>query len=293
MLTLSTLLLFCSAAVPQEAITNTTIIKMVGAGLGSDVVIGAIRGAKAVNFDVSADALIALKRARVADPIIAAMQERVDSPARSSAAPAFDHARTPAAAGNPITAPHEPGIYVDLGERTPQLEALEPTRFNQGKSGGLLGSVLTHGIKKANWKAVVNGGRAQLRLHDGLPVFYFYFETKSSGLASTGGFAGWMAGATSPNEFVLARLKGEKSERTLIIGEAGLLGASSGTRSQDTVEMRIERLAPGVYRVTPASTLTVGEYCFFYAAGAQTFGAATVGKLFDFGIDPAGTAVRH
>ena len=215
---------------------NATVVKMVGAGLGPDVVIGAIRGAKTATFDVSADALIALKKAHVPDTVIAAMQERVDSPARSSAAPAFDHARTAAPAGSPITAPHEPGIYVDVGERAPQLEALEPTRFNQGKSGGLLGSVLTHGIKKANWKAVVNGARAQLRLQDGLPVFYFYFETKSSGLANTGGFAGWMAGATSPNEFVLARLKGEKSERTLIIGEAGLLGASSGTRSQDTCQ---------------------------------------------------------
>jgi hypothetical protein len=54
------------------------------------------------------------------------------------------------------------------------------------------------------------------------------------------------------------------------------------------VDLKIERIAPGVYRVTPAERLGPGEFCFFYASGVSVMGASTPGKLFDFGVDPEG-----
>jgi hypothetical protein len=96
-----------------------------------------------------------------------------------------------------------------------------------------------------------------------------------------------MAGASSPNEFVLAKMGQGKTERSLIVGEFGVFGASSGTRSEDTVDLKIDRLESGVYKVTPTLKLDTGaEYCLFYAAGAQAIGGGGAGKLFDFGIDP-------
>lgn len=76
-----------------------------------------------------------------------------------------------------------------------------------------------------------------------------------------------------------------KNDRELIVGEFGALGASTGTRSEDTVPFKVERLAPGLYRVTPEEELGPGEFCFFYAAGAGALGQGAVGKLFDFGVD--------
>ena len=74
-------------------------------------------------------------------------------------------------------------------------------------------------------------------------------------------------------------------ERELTVGEFGLFGATSGTSSHDTIDLEVEKFAPGVYKVTAKEPLKRGEYCFFYAAGASQFAAAGSGKLFDFGVD--------
>jgi hypothetical protein len=183
--------------------------------------------------------------------------------------------------------PREPGIYWDKGrDDTHNLVALEPTVFSQGKTGGFLTSALTYGIKKINWKAVTRGNAANLHITDAQPTFYFYFESKGSGLGNTGGFTGWLSGATSPNEFVLARMTSKSKDRELIVGEIGAFGGNSGTRSKDTVDLQIDRLSGGIYRVKASEPLEAGEYCFFYAGGVSALGAggAGAGKLFDFGI---------
>jgi hypothetical protein len=81
----------------------------------------------------------------------------------------------------------------------------------------------------------------------------------------------------------------KRDERELIVGQFGAFSASTGTRSEDTIPLRVERLAPGAYRVTPGEELGPGEFCFFYAAGASMLGSGAVGKLFDFGVDPPGS----
>ena len=181
-------------------------------------------------------------------------------------------------------APHDSGIYVQVPDAAPgaRLVPLEPTVFAQTKTGNMLATAMTYGIKKAKFKAVARGRTASLRIRDVHPVFYFYFERKGSGDA----FSGWMAGASSPNEFILAKMDQTDKERELIVGEFGAFGGSMGTRSEDTLDLKIERLRTGVYKVTVGAALEFGgEYCLFYAAGSQALGAGAAGKLFDFGID--------
>lgn len=282
-----------------QAMTNADVIKMVQAGLGESVVMGAIKAAPRTKFDLDAENLIALKKAGVSDNIVARMLDPNSQPV----APATTGTLMPGMAGGavdtrarvddphaPVDVPREPGVYLDHGSaEKPNLIALEPTVFSQGKSGGFLTSALTYGIKKIKFKAVVRSRNANLRIRQGTPTFYFYFEQRSSGLGNSGGFAGWLSGATSPNEFVLARMDVKSKERELIVGEMGAFGGSSGTRSKDTVEFMVERLGAGIYQVRPLQPLPPGEYAFFYAAGASTLGAGTAGKLFDFGVDAAST----
>jgi hypothetical protein len=172
----------------------------------------------------------------------------------------------------------EAGIYLVEGDQYTQLE---PAVFSGGKTGGMFTSALTAGIKKVQWKAVVRSPKANQRVRSQTPIFDFYFEKSGSGLSN----AGAMLGASSPNEFVLVKMTPNDKERQLVVGEMGAFGGSAGTRSQDTVELKIEKLQPGAYKVTPATPLEPGEYCFFYAAGASSFMAAGAGKLFDFGVD--------
>lgn len=44
---------------------------------------------------------------------------------------------------------------------------------------------------------------------------------------------------------------------------------------------KVEKLGPGVYRVTPQEDLTEGEYGFYNGAGVGPSGGA---KIFDFGV---------
>lgn len=281
--------------------TNADVIKMVQAGLGETVVLSAIRTAPKTSFQIDADNLIALKKSGVSDNIVATMLDPkgavpAAAPATTAGVPMFFPGGSPDTRARvsdptaPVEVPREPGIYVDLGAEKPNLMALEPTTFSQGKSGGYFTSALTYGIKKVKWKAVVRSKSAGFRIRQGTPTFYFYFEQKSSGLGSTGGFTGWLSGATSPNEFVLAKMDVKSKERELVVGEFGAFGSSTGTRSKDTVEFTVEKLSGGAYRVKTAEALLPGEYSFFYAAGAATFGGGATGKLFDFGVDPQSSA---
>ncbi len=162
---------------------------------------------------------------------------------------------------------------------------LEPTVFSQGKTGGVFASAMTYGLYKAKWKAVIRNPRANIRTKNQQPNFIFRFPSRNADIG-IGAFVGWLASATSPNEFVLAQMTEKKNERELIVGEAGALGASSGTRSEDTVPFRVERVEPGLYRVFPEEELGPGEFCFFFSGGAGSLGQGAIGKLFDFGVDP-------
>jgi hypothetical protein len=251
-----------------ETMTNQQVVDLVKNGFGEGLIVELVHAAKNKRFDLSTSALIGLKKAGVTDRILTAMLGVV-------APPSSETAPSPSAS---IPRPgRQAGIYF---EDEAGLTQLEPAVFSGGKTGGMLASALTAGLVKSQWKAVVRSPRASLRIHTALPVFHFYFESTGSGLGSTAAFFN----ATSPNEFVLARMDGSRTERSLILGEFGALGSSTGTRSEDTVALKIEKIEPGIYKVTPEFPLTEGEYCFFYAAGASTFVAAGSGKLFDFGV---------
>lgn len=136
--------------------------------------------------------------------------------------------------------------------------------YSGGKTGNKFGNAITTLIPKSD-KAVVRSAQASQRLPVTAPVFYFYFENRSSGLSNTGLSAGSMnGGASSPNEFVLVRMTVSKDERALVIGKSWTFSDRQGVQSKDIVDFSIKKLRPGVYEVSPKSPLTPGEYCFFY-----------------------------
>jgi hypothetical protein len=264
------------------ALSNADVIELVKAGFSDDLIAVRLKQAANKKFDLSTKGMVELKAAGVSERLFAIMFGGPDpgaaaaSPTSPSSLPSPSPSPTPEST---TTQRRDAGIYLRTGETyTP----LEPTVFSGGKSGGVFTSGLTMGIKKAKWKAVVRTPRAGQRIQTTTPEFYFYFENRSSGL---NGSIGSLFGASSPNEFVLARMQQGDDERQLIVGEFGVFGASSGTRSQDTIALAITRLEPGIYKVSPREPLPAGEYCFFYAAGASTFAASGTGKLFDFGVD--------
>jgi len=273
---------------PANGLTNADVVKMAEAKLGDDLIISKIKSSPS-NFDTSIDAILKLKDAGVSETIIKAMVEAKaagDTAAKEAAAKEVsERVSAPPLPPDPNDpkSPHDAGIYWLAKEKRGQpMILLEPAVYSQGKTGNMFGAAMTGGLSKAKWKAVVREGRATLRVNESLPEFWFYFEEKSHGLSGSG-FGG---GASSPNEFVLAKMEHKGDHRELVVGEIGALGASSGTRSKDTVPFDFVKVSPGVYKVKPNQLLAPGEYCFFYAGTNMTMGMAG-GKLFDFGIDRA------
>ncbi len=106
-----------------------------------------------------------------------------------------------------------------------------------------------------------------------------------------GGGNFWVAGAvTSPAEFSLVEFKVKKNRREAKVGKFNIGGAKAGVMDKDQIGFDYERIAPGVFEVTPQADLQPGEYGFIYSSstGGGT-GAAGVGaqtsRIFDFSIE--------
>lgn len=285
-----TLVLLLGSVVPavtaDEVLTNDYVVRMVRAGLSSEVIIAKIANSE-TDFDTSVDALIALAEAEVPNDIVSAMTGGVPAPA-AAAAPAppvvaggghvvVQNAASQAAnvrtnfAGTPCSSP---GIFVETPEG---LREIDPTSYSQSKTKGAVVSRLTYGIKSIKSVSVVRGTTANTRIQ-GEPVFLFCFEESETGLSYE------TKGATSPSEFLLVELtvNPKKSQRELVTGKLNVwVGGQSGAPPKALREVAYEKLAPGVYRVTPRSVLGAGEYGIYYAGSAPL-------STYGFGLAPAG-----
>lgn len=268
-----------------EVLTNDKVVTMVKAGLPTTIILNKIRSSK-TNFNTSTDELIRLQQVRLPAEIINAMVEAGNKEASiSSRTGAGDTTKTDP--HDPASA-HEAGIYLfEEKDGKRQMTQLEPSISTQGKAGGFFKSAMTYGIAKIKSKAVLANNSARLQLNTARPVFYFYFEIKNSGLSNSGNV--YSGPSTSPNEFVLVKMDQKKNARELVVGQANLFGAESGTLDKYSRAFDYEKLAPGVYKVVPRVDLEDGEYGFFYGgatpiAGYGYFGAGISPKIFDFGI---------
>jgi len=263
----------------------------VRSGLSEDIIVSMVKSQPA-KFEMTPDQLIALKSAGVSDKVVASMVEKSAGYGTSAAGAASG--ATPVkgtvASGDPNDplASHDSGIYLYAKNRNGEykLTVLEQAAYQGSKTGGMLGSALTYGIKKTKMKAVIPGPRASVATSDAQPVFYFYFEDKAAGLGK-GGFG---AGSVSnPNQFALVKLVVAKSSRETVIGEFGALGSSTGTNEKSMVAFKSDRLRTGLYKVVPQGPMEPGEYCFLVSQasmGAYGAGAAGAAQIFDFAVIP-------
>jgi hypothetical protein len=264
----------------DEVLTNETIAAMTKAGLGPDVIVAKIRSAPST-FDVSVDALIRLKQDGVSDEVINAMIEAGEAPPPSSNA-ALTRARRTAGPPLPPTPPESGIYYAERLDQEEQLVLVEPSVYTQSKQTGAWKTALTYGIAKTRFKTVLPGAHARVAVATRRPVFYFYFDVPSPGLSNANSVWG---PATTAGEFVLARMDARKTTRELTVGETGTYtGTSYGVATKAVRPFDYDRLAPGIYRVTPQADLEDGEYCFLYGGSVATSGAAAGPKLFDFRV---------
>ena len=243
------------AAAPQDqpaaprALTIADVTRMVKAGLSEDLVIAQIRkNGKA--FDLTTDDLLKLKESGVSDNILKAMVD----PGGPAQAP------DPA----PGSVPEEVGVYWAEGGK--EMRRIEGLAVSNLRSGSRLASSLTLGIKRQRVNAQLKGARAQTRVNERRPQFYFYLPEDAS-----------------IGDYLLLRLAQRLDVRQLEVGERTMWKDQAGVDHAVQVDFSYKRLKNRVYVVTPNNDMTTGEYGFYIAAGVETKKA--VGRVYDFGID--------
>ena len=255
----------------DEVLTNASITEMKSLGLGDDVIIGKIKTSNC-KFDTSITALKQLKDAKVSDAIIQAML-LVLTPPGPPPAPVV-------APGDPNdpAAVHDPGVYLyqDVGGKK-TMTKIEPANFGSTKAGTPIFAIYGQSEKA---RAVMTPAHSDLQL-TAQPIFYFYFEKTQSGLSDA------TRSATGPQDFTLLNMEIHKNERRVVIGKVGL-SSSSGFDAKQVRETDAEKVAAGVWKVTPRGELADGEYCFLYAGNTAVVGwglaAGGPGKGFCFGM---------
>lgn len=251
-----------SSPASAETLSNDSVLTLLNAGLGDDVVIAKINSSPS-NFELSTETVIALKQRGVSGPVLAAMitaSAVAAQPAMSIDSP------------DPMV-PHPSGIYLAGFEKMTRIES---TTTSQARTSGMLGAVLTSGLSGMRIKAGVNGPKANISTNEDRPVFYFYFDQAAQGLGAAGG------AITSPQEFSLIRFETKKDKREAVIGSVGLGGTKAGLRDKDQHTFEVTQVKPGVYRVVPTLPLKAGEYGFI--SGGVGSGANATFRVFDFTI---------
>lgn len=257
---LLSLLSFVAWSQDNEVLTNASVIEMVDLGFESDLIISKIETTPS-KFDVSMDALKALKNKNVASSIISAMVY---------------------ASKKEVAKDDKTGIYIRKANAEEQL--VLPSVFS-GTKTRVLASAFTYGIASEKIKSVLNNASSKniINIDDDMSfVFYFKPFNDTQRLATDW----WFRVATSPNEFVLVTLNVNKNKETREIetGKANIwVGTDAGANNKSVIKFDIVDLGNGAFEVKPKERLKQGEYCFFYQ-GTIPQGGYTNQAVFDFSV---------
>lgn len=267
---------FANAQTKVDTLTNAKVIKLSQLGLQPSVIINKIQSSYPY-FDVSTDALINLSENGVSADVINEMMKS-DTQSKTAAANQKNM-------NDPLTK-RTPGIYFyNPKDSTESLRQVDPTVISTNKSGGIgksLANSYTLGLAKDKIKSNLSGAKSHLQIEETSPVFYFYFDISSS--ANAGNW--FFATATSPNEFVLAKLDENKNYREMVVGDMNAYGGTSGVPHKIKVQFDYVKVSEGIYKISFKQPLIKGEYCFLYANATPT--SFSNDKVFDFGIQNGG-----
>ena len=267
------LALAISGPVWAEPMTLDSVVMLTQSGIGDEAVIAKIKNT-ATHYDLSVDQMLDLKRKGVSGPIIAALMTT-----GADAAPKYSTDSADPAVLHPA------GVYL-IDQTANKAVRIDPTVTNQAKTGGILGYAFTGGLASASIKASIQNAAARVRATKATPQFLFFFDESNAQAAN--GVQTWASGTaatvTSPSEFSLVRLSQKDNRREARVGSFNIAGAKTGVMDKDRIPFNYELVRPGVYRVTPGTALTAGEYGFMYSLSGGGAGGAMTARIFDFGV---------
>ncbi|HEX4964334.1 MAG TPA: hypothetical protein VF173_26180 [Thermoanaerobaculia bacterium] len=245
------------SAVAEEVLRNQDVVKMVSAGLSEEIVTAKVREAPRVEFQLSVDDLIALRKAGVGDRVVQAML------ARSKPAP-----QTPTNS-----------VALEVAGLDSRLIVSGLTSVSLKSAEGTLPLRLIRGeVASPKFFVYMNyrGSQSPVRIRDKRPVL---LVTSAS--------------APEVGRYFFAKLNSDKREgvRSLKLGtmvtKTGRPGGRAAPDPDWVLPFDVKEESPGTWRIMVKRDLEPGEYGWYVnlemdaSKGVNPQG----GGLFDFGID--------
>ena len=254
----------------QTVLTNSSVVKMVRAGLGDDLVVQSINSQPAL-FNTSADDLIALKRAGVSTRVLAAMLSKI-----SAATPAAARTLLPVApAASLVAAPLNaaaatstglPAGVDDMGvyyrNRDGRWEPMRPEILNL-KTGGVLKTLATDGIIKGDLNVHLTGAESKLAV-DRRTEFLLYAPD-----------------GTAAEEYQLLKLRVNSKNREFRSATGGIFHASTGAH-RDLIDFNAKKIGPHMYEFGLPLDFSDGEYGILPPGSMSSVNVASAGKIYTF-----------
>ncbi|MGO9239754.1 MAG: hypothetical protein ACLQBJ_03000 [Bryobacteraceae bacterium] len=243
--------LFCGLAICQ-GLDNDAIVKLVKAGLGTDVIITMVQ-TQPGNYKLGVDETIALKTAGVPDKVISAMAAKASAPA--SAAPQSG----PAAADSGTA--REIGVYY---QKDGDWRDLLPEVVNW-KTGGVMKSIATAGIVKGDVNGNIQGTASRTKLASPVEILIYAPE----GVAVT--------------EYQLLKLHENRGYREFRTVTGGVMHVSGGS-TRDLIPFEGKKIASRTFRLS-LTNLKPGEYGVLPPGlNSSSSAGAQLGKMYTFSI---------
>jgi len=247
------------AIAAQQAVNNSSVIKMVKAGLSEDIIVATINSSPG-SYDTSPDGLIAMKKAGVSDRVISVILAK----STGAAAPAPAAAAPVAAAPAPQPSGPPPGVnaigvyYKGSGGSWQQIPG-EIVDF-KSTTTGLMKHIASAGLAKGEAYGQVAGRTSHLPL-----------KTPAS-------FILYVPDGRSAEDYQLVRLNVNNDGREF-------RSAASGP-SRDAVEFTSKEIAPRAYEVDLSTNILGGEYGFLAPPDASAGkNAAGPSRIYAFSIE--------
>lgn len=228
----------------QVALDNQSVVKMVRAGLGEEVILSMVQGQPGV-YEMTPDSLAELKKDGVTDRVIAAMA-----------------AKGPAVTLNDYDG-LDIGVYYKAGNATEWTRV--PSERVYAKSGGAFKSLATNNIIKQDMNGRLDGQQSQLALSKPLQFLVITPE----GIDAT--------------DFTLVELTQKKDGREFRTKTGGVFHTSEDV-SRSAVPFEQKKLAKHTYAVILPSGVGKGEYAFLAAGLSGASATGSRGKAYTFHV---------
>jgi hypothetical protein len=155
------------------------------------------------------------------------------------------------AEATPASIPTEAGMYVAT---TDGFTKILGQILDFQRSGSLLASKMTFGIKTAKNNVQLLGAHAQTVIQASSEFYFIPAKQEAD--------AGVNAG-----DLILVRLEEKKDRRQIEVGAEGDWRASKGISLTHQIQLNRSEVQPGVYKIAPAVELGRGEYGLYLSRG--------------------------